>query len=85
METEENQIVYSFPKGQGEEVQFAIRKFHQKYYADLRVWFHPEGQEEFCPSKKGISLDFSQMSQMTKGISELARAVEKLRKPAPRN
>lgn len=83
MDSEDNHIVYTFPRGEGEEVQFAIRRYKNRYYADIRVWFQMEGQNELQPTKKGVFFDLGQFPQVQKGVSELAKAVEKFGRSNP--
>ena len=74
----ESRLMHAFPRGEGEEVQMALRKYKGRYYFDLRVWYQPEGDSTFKPTKKGISLRPDQLGELRKGLERTWKALETL-------
>ncbi len=74
----ENQVVYTFPKSQSEEVRFTIREFEKRLYADLRIWFRTKEDPEMRPSKKGLWVKPEQLRELEKGVRELAERASSL-------
>ena len=73
----QNHFVYSFPRADGEEVRIGIRDYQNHRYLDLRIWYQAEGEEQFRPTRKGLSLNFDQFTHLNRGIQELSKAVER--------
>lgn len=78
MEDQESRLIYSFPRGSGEEVQIALRKYQGRHYADIRVWFLGKEDKEFHPTRKGVFFPIRQTSELKKGIERLAIAAEQI-------
>ena len=75
---EESQIVYTFPRNEGEEVHFTLHKYRGRYYVDLRLWFQQEGETELKPTKKGISLAADRLPELKEGLNHLSAALTKV-------
>jgi hypothetical protein len=74
MEDQEQQLIYSFPRAEGEEIQIAIRKFRGKCYVDMRIWFQSKNENVLRPTKKGVYFSLDKVSEMQKGVDRLAKA-----------
>lgn len=74
---EESRIVYTLPRNEGEEIHFTLRKYKNRYYIDLRLWFQQEGETEFAPTKKGISLPADRLPELKEGLNQLSLALSK--------
>ena len=75
----ETQLVHSFARNQEERIQIILRKYKDKYYVDLRVWFQTEEDSTLRPTKRGISLALEQLPELRKGMERLLKAAEKFR------
>ncbi len=82
MKEKESRLVYSFERGQNEEIQISVSKYKSRYYMDLRVWFKPEDQESFYPTKKGISVALDHLPELRKGLERVSKVSEKIRSEA---
>lgn len=78
----ENQVVYTFPKNDTEEVRFTIREFEKRLYADLRIWFRTKEDPEMRPTKKGLWVKPDQLKELEKGVRELAERASSLAGPS---
>ena len=79
METQQDDechTIHSFPRRENEEIRSSIRKFKNRYYADLRIWFQDEKSDEMHPTKKGICFGFQHIPQIMEGMKQLAREAE---------
>ena len=64
----ENQTLYHFTRGNGEQVCFTLREYKQRKYLDLRIFFRPKNEDEMRPTKKGITLALELFPELKKGI-----------------
>ena len=76
MEELESRLIYTFPRGLGEEIQIALRKYHGKHYIDIRVWFQEKKSKEFRPTRKGISFPALQTTELKRGVDRFLKATE---------
>ena len=83
MDSQDNHLVYSFPKGKGEEIQVAIRTFKGKHYIDLRQWFQGKNEATFLPTKKGVSFPLELITELRKAVERLSKAVVKFQVKEP--
>lgn len=74
---QEHHLIYAFPRGFGEEVQIAVRKFRGKHYVDLRIWFQAKNEKTFRPTKKGIFFGVNHVEELRKGVERLSKAAVK--------
>ena len=77
MDEEESRLIYSFPRGRGEELQINLKKYNGKFYVDFRIWFKEKADAALYPTKKGISLGVDQIPELKKGIERLSKITEK--------
>ena len=76
---ESSTLVHSFPRGENEEVQLALTRYKGRFYIDLRLWFHNEGEEGFKPTKKGIAFSVDHLEDLENGVRQLSEACSKLK------
>ena len=80
MEAPHNQLIYAFPRMQGEEIQINLQKYKDKYYIDLRLWYQPKNESVLRPTKKGIFVAVEKLPELRKGLDRMSKATEKLRR-----
>jgi len=78
MQEQETQVVHSFPRGTGEEIQIAIRKYKGKYYIDLRLWYQAKNENDFRPTRKGLVVPLERLSDIKEGLERLSKAANRL-------
>ena len=73
-------LIHSFPKGNGEEIQIAMRKYQGKYYIDLRLWFESRQGEEALlkPTKRGVIFPMERLPEFKEGVDKLVQAWDKI-------
>ena len=64
----EDQILYEFTRNQDEKVYFTLRKYKDRKYIDLRIFYHPEDADGMRPTKKGVTLAVELLPELKKGI-----------------
>ena len=74
-------LIHSFPKGQGEEIQVAVRKYKGRYYVDLRQWFENEERKTFFPTKKGVMFPLEYASELSKSAERVLKFSQKISAP----
>ena len=80
---QEAKEIFTFSRGEREQVRGAVKKYKGKYYFDLRVWFHVENTSTYYPSKKGLFLGLEHLEDLQKGLEKLAKMTVKVRTQAP--
>jgi Transcriptional Coactivator p15 (PC4) len=71
-------IVYSFPKNSKEEVKARLSTFQGYRLADIRVWTADANDEEF-PTKKGVSVKVEELPKLLEAVQALVAAAEEER------
>ena len=71
-------LAHSFVRGKGEEIQIVLKKYKERYYIDLRLWFQDEGEKVFKPTQKGLCNPAEHLSDLQKGVEELYKLRDKL-------
>ena len=64
-----NEVIYSFPKNETEEVRFSLREYKERVYLDLRLWFQTK-EGEYLPTKKGLTLSPEFLPELRKGLEK---------------
>ena len=82
---EASDLIYSFPRGEKDEIQMAITKYKGRQYIDLRIWFQEPEKGTLIPSKKGISFSVDKLTDLKEGIKRIEAACLKQSAPAPEN
>ena len=83
MEPQSSTTIYSFTKNEREKVRFDLRKYNGKYYVDLRLWFQPENEQGFKPSRKGLAVAAEHLPALQEGVLQLREAMLKMRQENP--
>ncbi len=78
MEDQTNHFIYSFPKGNDEKVQFAVRVYKGKRYIDLRVWFEDKRSKSLKPTKKGIFFNAEHINELKRGVEALCNEMPRI-------
>ncbi len=79
MSQPDNQVIHAFDRSRHEKVQITVRKFNEKYYVDLRVWFQTKEDPTYKPTRKGLSFKLDYLSELNQGIQRLMSVREKYR------
>ncbi|MDD5670640.1 MAG: transcriptional coactivator p15/PC4 family protein [Candidatus Omnitrophica bacterium] len=79
MQTEESQLIHAFSKGNNERIQMAVRKYNDRYYVDLRIWYQTKEDPAFRPTKKGLSFLIDYLPEMSQGVERLLRVRNKFK------
>ena len=79
--SDEKHLIYTFPRGPGEEIQAAIRKYKGRYFIDLRLWYMSKTENMLLPTKKGVAVSMDQLPELRKAVDRLSKASERF-KPA---
>lgn len=61
-------LLASIPKGEAAELRISIKTWKGRRTVDLRLYFKPDGGEEFIPSRKGVSFDASKLDALVDGL-----------------
>ncbi len=69
-----NQTVYTFPKNPTEEIRASLSTYKGKQYLDLRVYYLGD-DDEYHPSKKGITLSPDLLGELEEAVRKLREAV----------
>jgi len=64
----DDQILYQFSRNQDDKVYFTLRKYKDRKYIDLRIFYKPEDADEMRPTKKGITLAIELLPELKRGI-----------------
>ena len=73
----QDQLIFSFPRAEGEAVHFTAKKFKDRFYFDVRVWFYDAEHKTMRPTRKGICFQREHLTQITEGIDALKKLAEK--------
>lgn len=69
----EEKVIHEISKNPSESVRVVLGEYHGKDIINVRVYFQPEGEERWIPTKKGVTLS-------VESIPELREAIEKAEK-----
>jgi len=64
-----NEVIYSFPKNETEEVRLSLREYKERVYLDQRIWFLAK-EGEYHPTKKGFTLSLEYLPELRKGLEK---------------
>ena len=76
-EQDEELLVHSFPRGENDAIHFVLRKYKQRYYIDLRIWYRKDSPQ-LWPTRKGIVLPVEKLPELKRGLEELDKARVKM-------
>jgi len=74
METDQR-IVHVIQKTPTEQIQMAWRLYKDRQYADIRLWYRSENEDEMRPTKRGVSLPLELWPDFQKGIAALDQVI----------
>ena len=72
-----DKTIASFQKSGFEEVRATIGEFKGKRRANLRIYADYDGEDEYGPTKKGISLKLEDVVKLKKVVDQLFDAATK--------
>ena len=75
---EEPRLVYRFQRNPDEEIRILLKEYKERYYLDLRLWFHPSSGGEYFPTKKGISVALGLLPELKKGVDRAVKLAAEL-------
>jgi hypothetical protein len=76
--TDEDHVIARFQKSGFEEVRATIGEFKGKTRANIRVYADFDGEDEYRPTKKGISLKLEDVGKMKELVDTLHEAVQEV-------
>lgn len=70
--------VDQFYKNSGEQKKYviSINHFQGNQYLDMRLFFKPDGEEDFLPSRKGLSISIDHAGRLQKAIEKAIKQVQ---------
>ena len=71
--SDENRVVYAFPKGRTSEVRASLSTYRGELRADLRLWVRDESGE-MIPTKSGISIPIDDVERLLEAVQALREA-----------
>ncbi len=69
-----SQPVYSFARGENEQIRLELRPYKGRFYIDLRLWFQNTPHSPFSPTTKGISFSSDHLEELNEGVKRLNAA-----------
>jgi Transcriptional Coactivator p15 (PC4) len=73
-QTDDAQVVYTFPKNSREEVRATLKTWQGHRLADLRVWAADDEGDEDHPTKKGLCLTVANLPKLLEAVQALIAA-----------
>ena len=71
------QVVAVIPKNATQEIRISFRIYKDNPLVDIRTFMKFKGNEDFTPTKKGVTLKVEQFPYLLEAVNKLAEAVEK--------
>jgi hypothetical protein len=68
-----SQLIHNFNKNVLEEVRVSLEEYKGNRYIDLRVYF--KADDEFKPSKKGLTLSPDLLPELEQAVQKLKEAI----------
>jgi len=68
-----NKVIGAINKSDAAEVRVSTTKFKGRPVVDIRVWFKPDGVDELIPSRKGITLDLTKVSDLVNILERIGK------------
>ena len=69
----EVEVLGVIPKTDRAEVRVTRQRHKGRDVVDIRVWWLPDGADEFVPSRKGVALDGSKVPAIIDALAKLCR------------
>ncbi|MBU3759005.1 MAG: hypothetical protein FGM27_03640 [Candidatus Omnitrophica bacterium] len=77
MEKYSRTVILSQPLKDDEEIQYAITRYNDRFFFDVRIWFKSPQAQNYRPGRKGISLPIHRLTTLREGLSVLADSIGK--------
>lgn len=71
--SDEDRIVYSWPRGRDEEVRATLSEFKGRLYAHVRVYVADDA-DEMHPTRKGIAVRVEDLPHLSAAVDALLEA-----------
>ena len=71
-----SKVIDTFPKNAMEEVRTQLTEYKGYKLIDIRVWYKQKEEEEFKPSKKGLTLGIEHYKELKKAILKVGDELE---------
>lgn len=68
-----NKVIGAINKSDVAEVRVTTTKFKDRPVLDIRVWFIPNGGDEFVPSRKGVTVDLNKVPDLVKILERIGK------------
>lgn len=68
-------IIEKFQKNSFEEIQISFNQYNENYLIDIRV-FYKDDNDEYKPTKKGISLNVKLFPELEKAVQKVKEFLE---------
>jgi hypothetical protein len=78
-DTDDAQVVYSWPKNSREEVRASIKLFKGYWLADIRVFASDDEGDGNHPTRKGICVRVGDLSKLREAVDALIAAAAETR------
>ncbi len=59
-------------------IRIAVDRFRTRLVVDIRIWFCPDGQDEYVPSRKGITFDADKLPEIVEAFDDALTALESM-------
>lgn len=66
-----SEIIGTIPKSDMAEIRISTSNWKGRSVVDLRVWYIPKGNQDYVPSRKGITIDSSKMKHLVNLLNKL--------------
>lgn len=73
----EDKLVAKFQKNDFEQIRIVVREWQGKTLIDIRAWYRKEGEDEWGPTKKGISISLDSYSDLQEAFGALEKELKK--------
>lgn len=64
-------VVRTLRKSESAEVRVSRSSWKGRDVIDIRIWFKPDGSEDFVPSRKGMTIDAGKAQELIDILSEV--------------
>ena len=71
-----NKEIKIIQKNKIEQIKISLSEFKDYQLANLRVYFKPEDDEEYKPSKKGISFQANLLPEIIEGLTQAEKELK---------
>ena len=73
MEENESQVIHTFPISTSQEISISLRRYKERLYIDIRIWFQSPDGSGMRPSKKGVHFSIERLEDLETGVRELKK------------